>query len=533
MMKKVIQTLGATLVLSSAVTVFSPFSAVNAETGRAIIEPSVQCSALSSIDFSGVPDAPLHINSSRIVAATDEFPGFCEVKGYVAPQVGFELRLPLTDWEGRFLHQGCGGFCGRIYIQGCNDALARNYAVVASNMGHKSSAFDGKWAYNNRQAEIDFGYRATHVTTVGAKAIIKAFYGTKPKYSYYRGCSTGGRQGMVSAQQFPEDFDGIIAGAPPMNEVEEAVFGLGWPVLVNMDENGAPILTAKKLELLHGAVIASCDENDGILDGVIGDPSLCSFDVSSLKCAGRLNDKCLTTDQIGVIQKIYAGAEDRNGNKLVPGGPPLGSEVRWAGFVRNDAGVPGHLERMVVDFLRYMAFSEDPGPDYTLESFDYVRDRSRLNFMERIYNAENANLLPFRDSGAKLILYMGLEDSFTPQRLINYYKSVESLVESDVDEFFRFYLVPGMAHCSGGNGVSAFDWLTIMQNWVERGERPDMIVGHKTNSSVSGFNPIFPIAENGIEMTRPVFPYPDRAHYSGAGDPNDPESFIRVSPKPQ
>jgi len=485
------------------------------------------CRLIKHHDFGNIVEAPTQITSSEMVAAKDDMPAYCQVQGYVRPQVGFELRLPTDNWNKRLLMQGCGGFCGNINMRGCRDGLMRSYAVVATNMGHKSTALDGKWAYNNRSAEIDFGYRATHVTAVAAKAIVKKFYSEPPKFSYYRGCSTGGRQGLVQAQQFPDDFDGIIAGAPPMNLVKSAVYSLGRSLRTNSGENGEAILTRDKLPLLYKASMEACDMTDGVEDGIIGNPNACRFDPKDLQCSFGDGEGCLTKAQVEVVESLYAGPDVVDEAMIRGGGLPYGSEERWSSFIRADKDVPSGFEKMHTDFLRYMAFSEDPGPDYDPYSFDFDKDYPKLQFMERLYNAENTDLRPFATNNRKMILYMGLQDSFSSQRLTDYHDDVAALFKDDydIDDVMRVYLIPGMNHCTTGPGVDAFDWLTLMENWVEKGQAPERIMGYSLKGDKAGYNVPFPLKEDDIAFSRPIEPYPNMSYYRGEGDPNDPSSF--------
>ena len=228
-----------------------------------------QCKALTTTDFGRLEDAPTRILAASSIAAKDGIPDHCKVEGYVAPQVGFELRLPMSDWNGKVVTQGCGAMCGELMgSSACVEAAARGYACVTTDMGHKALPYDGKWAYNNPGAEIDFGHRATHVATVAAKAIAESFYNTPPKRAYFRGCSTGGRQALVAAQRYPYDFDGIIGGAPVLYQLMGPPLQLFWGATANLDTAGKPILDVAKLPMIAKAVMKACDANDGVRDGV-------------------------------------------------------------------------------------------------------------------------------------------------------------------------------------------------------------------------------------------------------------------------
>jgi len=298
-----------------------------------------QCEALRTADFSGILDAPTHLMSVAAVAEANGLPAYCKVRGYVASAVEFELRLPLDDWNGKFLKRGCGGFCGTVFAATCDNHLKDGYACLASDMGHTSTALDGKWAYNDLEAEIDFGYRATHVTAKAGKSITEAFYDRAPQRSYFMGCSTGGRQGLVEAQRFPHDFDGIVAGAPVINETG-AGMQLIWTVAANRDDNGNQILPASKIPMIHEAVVAKCDMNDGVEDGLIGDARACDFEPSELRCLGRDRDNCLTSEQIEVVNKIYDGPVNSDGDALYTGGAQRGSELNLRKLHRRPLALP-------------------------------------------------------------------------------------------------------------------------------------------------------------------------------------------------
>lgn len=500
--------------------------------GPLLAADAASCTALRDVDFSTIRDAPAQVLRSSAMPAEGELPAFCHVEGYIVPRINFELRLPLADWNERVFMQGCGGFCGFINVDRANDALQRGYATLSSDLGSSSTAVDGKWGYNNRQGEIDFGFRGTHVAIVAAKALVEHFYGTRPRYSYYRGCSTGGRQGLVEAQQFPGDFDGIIAGAPPMNEVLAATVALGYPIRANQDAQGRPILPVDKLPALNAAAIAACDSTDGIDDGIIGDPRRCRFDPATLLCTGPSNDTCLTEPEIEVVNKIYAGPRNSAGEPLMRGGPPPGSELRWAGYLGITSRASGNLRLMYTDFLRYMAFDQDPGPSYDPSEFDYDEDLGRLQFMERFYNAENPDLRPFERSGGKLILHLGLQDTAPQERVIDYFETVSRVMggRERTQAFFRLFLIPGMNHCSGGPGADTVDWITAIEDWVERDKAPDRLIAYRQVAETRERYPDHPLPPERIELTRPLFPYPDYAIYSGSGDPNQADSFIRATP---
>ncbi len=519
---------------SSVLTVLTvaALSAGFSTPSHAADDPARLCLELPQIDFAGIPDAATHVSATELVEADSNLPEYCKVEGYISPHIRFELHLPTTEWNGRFFMQGCGGFCGFIRAHRSNDALAQGFATISSDLGNPSTAVDGKWAYNNRQAEIDFGYRGTHVTVLAAKGIIDRFYGRRPDYSYYRGCSTGGRQGMVEAQRFPNDFDGIVAGAMPFDETAAGALNLLWPLHANRDENGNAILGTEDAQLLYDAAVSRCDDDDGVVDGIIADPLSCDFDPVQLRCTTSSQANCLTDRQISVAHKIYEGPQNSDGTLLTIGGPPPGSELRWASRLEA-AGEEGKVY-WGTDFVRFMAFMEDPGPTYGAYDFDYDVDPPRLAMMEVLYSASNHDLRAFKKSGGKLIMYHGLQDSIPPEGLIDYYETAERVIGSPsaMRDFARMFFIPGMNHCYGGPGADTVDYLSAIIDWVENGEAPDRLVGHHLHEAQSlryGYEP-FPLDPDNIAFTRPIFPYPDQARYSGRGDVNDGDNWQRMRP---
>jgi pimeloyl-ACP methyl ester carboxylesterase len=509
-------------------TMLAPFAA------PAEAQP-VPCAALPFADFSQVPDAPAQVFATETVQASAPLPAYCRVEGYVSPTIGFEIRIPEDSWNGKMLFQGCGGFCGSTAsIRQCDDALARGYACVATDLGHKGTPLDGKWAYNNPQGEIDFYYRATHATAQAAKAIIAAATGGDISRSYFRGCSTGGRQGLISAQRFPADFDGIIAAAPAGVSPGGGLH-LIWSALANQDDAGNQILTPQKVALLHGAVVAACDAHDGLEDGLITDPRTCTFDPADMQCRRRPGEDCFTGPEVQVIRKIYQGAVDSSGAPLYHAVPMPGSEPNWVPAYVGAGGQKPIYYFFGGDFFRYVAFAEDPGPSWMPEDFDYDRDPPRMGYNRHLNNAASPDLRAFVSRGGKLISYQGWSDqSVPPLGVVDYLEDVQRFMGGPdaVSEFYRLFMLPGVAHCSGGEGPDRVDALRSLEAWVEDGTAPESLIAYKLkNDPGFGSVPHLPPADENIEMSRPVYAYPDVARYVD-GDPNDWQSFQRVAPNP-
>ncbi|MBW4610975.1 MAG: tannase/feruloyl esterase family alpha/beta hydrolase [Hassallia sp. WJT32-NPBG1] len=506
--------------------------------------PSNPCSALGQRDFSAISDAPTAILSAQVVPATPQIPEYCEVKGYVTPQIQFEVRLPSQNWNRRYLQVGCGGYCGSLRATPESiTALNQNFAVAFDNTGHVGGgigAGSALWGLDQPQLRIDFGYRSEHVTALAAKAIATAFYGKSPSYAYFQGCSNGGRQALMSAQRYPNDFNGIIAGAPaaiqaPLNGEYET-----WNGRANQDSQGNPILPSDKLALIHQAAIADCDGKDGLSDGQITDPRVCTFKPESLRCSGNRDQaNCLTTAQIAVVNKLYGGARDRQGRLLYPGSQTIGSELAWAGSSIGTSGMPPFAAQISNSYLKYLAFPKSPPASFSYKDWQFTAEGfDRLRPLGKVYNATNPNLKAFRDRGRKLILYHGWADpAIPPQGTLAYYQAVQDTMGglAKVQQFARLFMLPGVYHCQGGTGPSRVDWLTPIVAWVEQGTPPTKIIASQTaaDSASGGFsNPTERATSSNatIVRTRPIFPYPMQARYSGKGSIDDATNFVAVMP---
>ncbi|MCB2108013.1 MAG: tannase/feruloyl esterase family alpha/beta hydrolase, partial [Rhodobacteraceae bacterium] len=404
---------------------------------------------------------------------------------------------------------------------------------VNTDLGHRSTTSDGKWAYNNPQGEIDFYYRATHATAQAGKAILDRAYGKSAERAYYKGCSTGGRQGLISAQRFPDDFDGIIVGAPAGVSAGGGLH-LIWSALANLDKNGSAIMPSSKVPMLAKAVMDKCDGIDGLKDGLIDDPRRCDFDPASLACKrGQNREQCLTDAEIGVVRKLYSGALDSNGKQIYTATPMYGSEPTWVPFLIGENGQKPLYYYFGGDFFRYLAFAEDPGPSWMPEDFDFDRDPPRMGYNRHLNNAADPDLRAFKARGGKMIAYQGWRDySVPPLGVVDYYENVEKLMDGrgPTQDFFRLFMLPGVDHCAGGAGPSRMDVVTALENWVERGVAPDELTVYKLRSDPGMLGTVFfPVDTGDVEMSRPVYPYPAAARYVGQGDPTRRENFTKVN----
>lgn len=485
----------------------------NTETALA----QTNCATLGTADLATLRDAPTRITEAKWMSGHGVALPYCRVRGEVQPRVGFEILLPGIRWNGKFIEIGCGGACGSIDEQGCADPLRRHYACIVSDTGHRSNSGEWTWAKDNLQAKIDYGFRGAHVTALAGKALTRLYYHRPPRESYFDGCSTGGRQAMVEAERFPWDFNGIIAGAPPLNFTANSLAQL-WASLAATNAAGRAILTPAAVRLVHQAVLAQCDLDDGVRDGIVGNPRACDFEPERLSCRAGRSTRCLSLAQVAAVRKIYRGPFAGT-DSLSQGGYMPGSELEWIGPDFSADGGRGFLYSYNEGKFRYAAFSPDPGPGWQPADVDFRADYRRLGVMESLYSANSPDLRQFRRSGGKLLMYQGWNDPFEPPAATTeYYDRVERLVGSQAatQSFYRLFMVPGMGHCSGGEGASAIDYLSYLERWVEHGKAPEKIVGrHVEGSGKASFS-------------RPVYPYPLRAKYRGSGDPNSASSFVAV-----
>lgn len=487
--------------------------------GDAAPDPAA-CVAMQGKDFSGIPEAPTQVVRTAIVAARDKVPAHCELRGTVMPNVGFVFKLP-ANWNGRFFMAGCGNWCGTIYPRACDDPLARGYACIASDAGHVARPedvnwTDGQWAYNNLQAELDYGGRASHVTAVAGKAIAAAYYGRPPEKSYYCGCSYGGHQAMVLAQRFPDDFDGIVGGGAPNNLAALMQQNL-WSLANAYTRDFKPIFTEADIDVLHKAVLAQCDMDDGVKDGLLSNPPACRIDPLRLVCKPGQQAGCLSAKIAAIAVKMYSGPTDNQGKPVSAGGWAPGSELFWRRVYRPDGT---GLAALAPNYFRYMGRSPDLGPGWDPTSYDFDQDHRRNDVMEALYAADNPDLRRFRDAGGKFINYVGWHDLGTiPAEAIDYYEMVTRTMggRKPTEAFMRMFMIPGALHCRGGEGAETIDFLTYIENWVERGQAPDKMIGSRIDES------------GRAAFTRPVYPYPQLPRFHG-GDPKDAASFAPAEP---
>jgi len=464
-----------------------------------------------------VPAGPFRQGSAR------ELPAHCRVAAVLTPStdshIKMEVWLPVA-WNGKFQAVGNGGWAGRItYTDGGNasvahsmvSALGEHYATASTDTGHDATVTPGaSFALGHPEKLIDYGYRAIHEMTVQSKAIITAFYGRAPRLSYWNSCSNGGRQGLMEAQRFPQDFDGILAGAPASNWTGRAIHALWVAQAVHKHE--ASYIPPAKYSLIHNAVLQACDAIDGVKDGVLEDPLRCKFDPGVLLCKEADGPGCLTAQQVETVRKIYSPAiNPRTKQEIYPGLAP-GSELGWATYAGPRPFATAE------DHFRFVVF-KDPNWNYRTLNFE-----TDIALAERIdkgtINALDPNLNLFFRRGGKLLQYHGWSDpQIPPLHSVKYYKSaVDAMGGADrVHASYRLFMAPGMGHCGGGPGPNTFDAFGALREWVEEGKAPDQIVASR-------------LVNGTAVRTRPLCPYPQVAVYKKTGDTNDAANFFCKAP---
>jgi feruloyl esterase len=501
----------------------------------------VACADLTGLTFEGntsITSATLVTDGTLVISPTvtaTNLPPFCRVQGLSKPSndssIFFEVWLPQQDrWNTRFLSAGEGGFAGnpayaRNGLDGSMDELLRRgYATAGTDTGHKTG--DASWAVGHPEKAIDYLYRAKHLVTVAAKGVIAAHYGEPARYSYFSSCSNGGRQGLIEAQRYPEDFDGFIIGAP-WNFQSHSNAGFVW----NAQALSAPgaAIPAAKLPAITAAAMAACDANDGLVDGIIADPRTCRFDPSVLTCKGTETDTCLTEPQVAALKKIYAGPKNpRTGEQIFPGFA-VGSEASWTNLVANlnaNGLANGYFANLVFE-----------NPKWDFGTFDFDADMKTADTkIGPLGNATSLDYSVAAKRGVKIIQYQGwndqtLQPAYSPQYYDQLVKANGGL--QSTQNFFRLYMVPGMTHCSGGPGAVNFggtgqqippvrdalhDLQTALENWVERGAGPTEMIATKFTDEKA--------TTRTIKYTRPLCLYPGVPQYRGTGDPNSAASFV-------
>ncbi len=507
------------------------------------------CESLASLSLpntaiTGAQSVPAGTFATPTGQVFTNMPAFCRVTGTATPtsdsDINFEVWLPATAWNGKFNGDGNGGYGGSLATpyQEMAVGLQREYAVAGTDMGHSASV--ESWALNHPEKIADWGYRANHVTAVNAKAIIRAFYGKGPRLSYWTGCSDGGHEALMEAERFPDDYDGIIAGASANYWTHQSAAWV-WEEERSALDDPTSVVPPSKLTMISHASVAQCAGQDGGLktDAFINDPRDCHFDPAVLQCTGPDAPTCLTAAQVQAVREIYAGPRNpRTGEQIYPGLEP-GGEYNWPG----DRGSLGR------DFYKFMVFND---PNWNFHTLDFDHDIALGDAKQAaVINSTNPDLRAFRERGGKLIMYHGWFDArVNPRNSINYYEAVVRNIagnhgrklgdldhgnaKHETDESLRLFMVPGMTHCLGGPGPNNFgqpivtpgpqtdaehNVLSALEGWVEHGVAPEKIVATKFVND----DPM-----QGTSFTRPLCPYPQLAVYKGVGDTTTAANFVCV-----
>jgi hypothetical protein len=488
------------------------------------------CAALTGLKLPGADvtaaatqtSYPLEANAKTSPAAP-----FCRVAITARPTPASDIRIELWIpeggvWNGRYLQVGNGGFAGAIPYSSLMAGVSKGYAVAGTDDGHRSmkadDSTDASWAMGHREKVIDFGWRALKQTTDLSKAVLTA-YAAPPKFSYFNGCSDGGREALMEAQRFPADFDGVVAGDPANDwTLLQAAGAIGQQTLFRSKAGFVPV---SKLSALQAAARRACADETGVIEN----PLLCRFDPAVIECRAVDTDQCLTRAQVATVRAFYAGERDAQGRLIMPGLEPGAEAVKngWGRWVIGEApsgGDPSLAWKFNRNFFAYMVYGD---PDYDLMRFDYARDMPAIERkFAPILNATSPDLSAFEARGGKLIQYHGWADPAIPTGdSIVYFESVQKKM-GDTAAFYRLFLAPGMLHCGGGPGPSAFDMQGAISAWVEAGRAPERVIAAKF---------IDDDPTKGVALSRPLCPFPSVASWNGRGDKARAESFVCTMPQ--
>lgn len=494
-----------------AVAVFLPgvLSANGHDFSKPFSRPCMTCQELLQLRLPEVRiDSVADVQPSRANTGA-----YCQVLGVVGKEIRFELLLP-ASWNKRFVMGGGGGFVGSIMNRARN-TVHNGYATVGTDTGHEG--MHARWALNNIERQLNFGHMAVHRTVEASKAIISNYYGADPEFSYFIGLSRGGGQAMMEAQRYPDDFDGIVAGAPAFNWVGQAVEFIQNSRAVYPDpmKRKTPVLTRESLQLVHRMVLAHCDKLDGVLDSILNDPRECKLDLKRIpRCKGNVaGPECITQQQAAALEVIYQGVGE--GDQLLHPGFPFGGEGEKTGWfpsiVGPNRGAAPYLTWQGfygMETFRYLVFNDS---SWTYPSYDFSRVYRDTRFASAYLDATDPDYSSFKKKGGKMILYQGwIDPLISALDIVRHYEQARER-DPELASYVRLFMLPGVTH-TGGTGPGKADWLQLVQDWVEKGEAPERVIVSKTE-------------KDKVLMTRPVFPYPRKAIYDGKGDPLVESSF--------
>jgi pimeloyl-ACP methyl ester carboxylesterase len=526
--------------LAFAVCVLLVFAVAPPARGQHVRSPVITCASLTNLRIDGTA---MTITKAAIVPAAAPgtvrpapfqppvavaIPAYCRADGEIDPRTGvdgksyairFAIALP-ENWNGRFLFQGGGGLDGSVGMPlgataaGDDPALARGFAVVSNDSGHEGAVFDPSFM-KDQEAALNFAYQAIGKVTPIAKEIVAKYYGQAARHSYFVGCSTGGREAMLVSQRYPTYFNGVVAGDPAMrtdnSNAEDAWAATAFNAAAPKDASGKPetgkLFSASDRKLLIDSILGECDAKDGLKDGMIFDFQACRYNPAVLQCRGEKTDACLSAVQVGALQKAFSPLKDSRGNLIYPAFP-------------FDTGITWSVSLGPVSISGLIPSRPPAGPlgpeDAITYNPDKVEAAIRADVTQSLIDTYGwTNLSTFSGRGGKLLFFHGLSDPwFSPLDTLGYYKRLAQANGGldQVESWSRIYLVPGMAHCSGGPAtLDNFDMLSAVVDWVEKGTPPDSVVA--TGKDFPG-------------RSRPLCAYPKHAQYKGSGDPQDAANFV-------
>jgi feruloyl esterase len=517
-------------------------STSSTQSGAAGLPAVRQCADLSKLAFEGNTSIAVAeaVTSGSVTTPAGQtisgLPEFCRVVGVSKPtadsNINFEVWLPTKTWNGKFMSAGEGGFAGtisytRLGLDGFLDEnVKRGYVTASSDTGHLAS--DEFWAVGHPERIVDFGYRAKHLVTVAAKGLISALYGKAPDFSYHNACSTGGRQGLVEMQRYPNDYDGVVVGAPIAFQTNIYTHR-AWMARLLVTPGAS--FSAGKLSTIQAAAVAACDKLDGAADGLIEDPRKCTFDPSALLCTADDNDKCLTAVQVDVVKKLYGTLSSPSTGAQIYPGYSRGGEAGWTTFTSF------HLP-MALSFFRGIVFDDKT---WTFDKFNLDKDLATAAAKAgSLMNANGTDYSAAKAKGVKVVMYHGWADPLVqPEFTVQLYEKIAE-ANGGIDktkDFFRLFMVPGMAHCGFGPGATSFggaiqqvppvrdaahDVQTALEQWVEKGVAPDHLIASK-------FTDDRPTTRT-VKATHLLCTYPQVAKYKGDGDTQDAANFLCGAP---
>jgi len=429
------------------------------------------------------------VTATDVVNEDDGLPAYCRVRGVIEPRIGFEARLPVADWNGKYYQAGCGGFCGSVlpdktgFSNTINEALKLGYAAITTDGGHRGGLGEASWAADDPGAVEVYAHRAVPLTHRFGTALVARYYGEAPRYDYFSGCSNGGRMAAMAAQRYPTLFDGILAGGSVLDlSGNGGIYG-PWVVQSNTGADGERILTrenfAHKLPVLAAEVLRQCDGADGRADGLIAAPRSCTPDLDALPACGdaAATGACFTGAERAVLARWYAGPRDSAGRQLYPGMPP-GSERYWAVWFLDADGRTAPGNALGSDYPKYLGLAGRIGPDWTALDFDFDADPARLAGTAALLNATDPDLGEFRAAGGRLLMWHGWADPLVlPDQSVDYHRRVARANGGDVDDFLRLFMIPGHGHCweLAAETPDRFNPIRVLERWVEEGQAPERI----------------------------------------------------------